>query len=974
MNVVLRVWAIVVVAVKRLLSQPWLSLATMVGLIVSVALTVSVPLYADAVYYRVLQEELTGSPDGGESTRMHPPFAFMFRYIGAWTEPVEWEDAQLVDTYLGGPVISALGLPQERQVRYFKTNNFQLFPQEDIQYADVKDPLAWISLGFISGLEEHIFVLEGTFPPPAEPTQNSVIDVMISDELATELGLQVGESYISFARRSTPEGQRTTQLPVRIAGVWRAKDPESDFWFYTPSAFEDVMMVPEATFANRLSPYLEDEVYQGLWYLVMDGSDVHATDAVPLLSRITTIQQKISTLLPDTRLDVSPVSALQKYWRASRLLTVLLYAFSVPITLLVLAFIGLVVGLSVARRRNEIAVLRSRGATAIQVIGIAIVEGLVLGALGLAAGAFLGMSVAQIIGKAASFLDFSLESNLRVALTPQTMYFGLAAIGLALVAQILPTVGASRHTIITYKQERARALRAPWWQRAWLDVLLLMLVGYGVYLLNKQGSIVLPTADGGVVTDPFQNPLLFLIPALGVFALTLVLLRLLPIIMAGVAWIASHLSGVGVLLAVRHLSRSPGFYAAPLMLLVLTLSLSAFTASVAKTLDSHLVDQTYYAVGADIGLLETGESPFASGGPSFGGGGEEEEAAVEEEEEEDSGPFWYFLPVSEHLDVDGVDAATRVGRYKVTTRLSGSRQEGSIVGIDRVDFPKVSFWRRDFAPRDLGSLMNAMAYRPNAVLVSRSFMGQHAMRVGDTFRIQMTALGAAHEFDVEIVGSFDMFPTWYPDEGPLFVISLDFLHEQAGGQFPYDVWVKTDALAGDYERIVTDVQKQGFVVLDWDAPRAKIAAEVKRPERQGLFGLLSVGFAAAALLTVLGFLLYALFSFRRRFIELGILRAIGLSSGQMTTFLAWELAFLILVGIGAGTGFGSWISNMFIPFLQVGGGAVGQTPPFVVQIAWAEIMQIYVLFGGLFVAALAGLAVMLLRMKIFEAVKLGETA
>ena len=175
--------------------------------------------------------------------------------------------------------------------------------------------------------------------------------------------------------------------------------------------------------------------------------------------------------------------------------------------------------------------------------------------------------------------------------------------------------------------------------------------------------------------------------------------------MAAVAWIASHLSGVGVLLAVRHLSRSPGFYAAPLMLLVLTLSLSAYTASVAKTLDSHLVDQTFYRVGADINLLETGESPFASGGPSFGGGGEAEEEPAEVEEEEETGPYWYFLPVSEHLSVDGVEAAARVGRYNVSTRLSGSRQAATVIGIDRVDFPKVAFWRwrSDLPPHPIRS-------------------------------------------------------------------------------------------------------------------------------------------------------------------------------------------------------------------------------------------------------------------------------
>ncbi len=37
----------------------------------------------------------------------------------------------------------------------------------------------------------------------------------------------------------------------------------------------------------------------------------------------------------------------------------------------------------------------------------------------------------------------------------------------------------------------------------------------------------------------------------------------------------------------RQLARMPGFYTGPMLLLVLTLSLSAFTASLAQTLDNH---------------------------------------------------------------------------------------------------------------------------------------------------------------------------------------------------------------------------------------------------------------------------------------------------------------------------------------------------------------------------------------------------
>jgi putative ABC transport system permease protein len=253
-------------------------------------------------------------------------------------------------------------------------------------------------------------------------------------------------------------------------------------------------------------------------------------------------------------------------------------------------------------------------------------------------------------------------------------------------------------------------------------------------------------------------------------------------------------------------------------------------------------------------------------------------------------------------------------------------------------------------------------------------MAQHALRRGDTFRLDVTTYGQVNELDMKVAGGFDLFPTWYAaDDGPLFVGNLDYLFEQAGSQFPYDVWLKTSADA-NFDETVEGVRDVGMYVVGWDAPLIRIRSEEQRPERQGLFGLLSVGFIAAAMLTVLGFLLYALFSFRRRFIELGILRAVGLSSAQMTAFLAWELAFLILVGLVAGTGLGAWVSNLFVPYLQIGTGPAAQTPPFVVQIAWDAILRIYVLFGLLFVAALGGLAALLLRMKVFQAVKLGETA
>ncbi len=963
MRLLLRSWAMIVVAVKRLLAQRWLALALVTGLITAIALVMSIPLYADAVYYRILQDEL-GATNAG-STVKRPPFAYMFRYLGSTYGTKEWEELGPLDAYMSGPAADSLGLPHKFTVRYFKTDNLRLFPTEGVAYSDATDPLAWVNLGFVSEIEQHITILEGRLPEVNPGTDiNAATEVLMSRALADTLGTQVNEEYITFRRIRSEEQTRTVQIPVRVVGIWEAIDPTEEYWFYNLNTLEDILILPEASYINRIAPDYPTDINLALWYLVMDGDGVTASDVSRILARSRQVEQQAATLMSNTQLSISPLDALRKYQRSSGTLTLFLYAFSIPIIGLLLAFIGLVVGLAVGRQRNEIAVLRSRGASAGQVLGISGVEALFLGVFALGVGIPASFQVADLIGSTRSFLNFTIEADLRLSLSQSVLRFGLGALVVAFLAQIIPTFNAARHTIVTYKMEQARTLIPPWWQRAYLDVMLLVPAGYGIYLLQQQGGIALPGQVGG--NSLFENPLLFLVPALGIFALTLVALRFLPLVMALLAWLAARTSSVGLLLATRHLSRNRGLYTAPLILLVLTLSLSAFTTSLAQTLDDHLFDRVYYKVGADARLIELGSTPPSTGGESGTPSGASTTGG------ETEGPMWTFVPVSEHYKVEEIKGATRIANFDVRVQLQGSWQEAGFYGIDRLDFPTVAYWRRDFAPASLGALMNSLAIANEGILLPQDFMRANTIRVGDSVQVNVTRYGMRAEMIMKVVGEFDFWPGWYPDEGPLIVGNLDYVFEQLGGQLPYDVLINVDQ-GVDYNLLEQELRQYDINVIDWYSAREEIAVLQKLPERQGLFGVLSVGFLAAAVLTVLGFLLYTLFSFRRRFIELGTLRAIGLSSGQMTLFLAWELAFLILVGMGVGTLLGSWMSDLFIPHLQVGVRPEELTPPFLVNIAWPAIYRIYALFGLLFVAALGALVTLLLRMKIFQAIKLGET-
>jgi putative ABC transport system permease protein len=956
--------AIFIIAAKRLYAQLGLSLATLFGLVVTVGLTLSVPLYTDAVYYRLLRESLTGQAWASQDLAAPLPLTFLVRYVSTKRGPVSWEEIQPVDAYLASPA-ARLDLPARQLVRHFKTENFRLFPQQNASYSNAKNALAWVKFGFLSDLEHHITLVEGDWPAVAAVAPDSSLEVLVNEALATELGMQVGESYLTFNRQETENGSQTTQAPIKVVGIWRTPAVANEFWRYNPGSPADLFLVPEETFVGRIGTYLADEVFTANWYLVLDGATVRSADAGPLLRQITAMQQQLSALLPDTTLDVSPARALQQYRSSSNFLTVMLYAFSIPILLLLLIFMALVTGLALYRQRNEIAVLRSRGATSGQLIAIAAVQGSILGGGALLLGLPLGVSLAKMIGQTRSFLNFDQSLVLPVTITGPILLVGLITVGLTLTFLMIPTLGAARQTIVSYKQNQARAHRPVWWQRAGLDLLLLIPAAYGAYLLQQQGSIIWPGSEALTGETAFQNPLLLLVPALAILALTLLFLRLLPPMMTFLAWLVAALGGVGLLLATRQLARSPGFYTAPMVLLVLTLSLSAFTASLAQTLDNHLFDQVYYQVGADISLVDSGLS--TSSADPFAPPAEPTPTSTARDE-----PRWVFLPVSDYLETPGVTGATRVVTYEAVTSLSGARQEGTFLGLEWGNFPWVAYWRADFSPSYLIELTNALALTPEGVLLPRNFLRQHALNRGDRIQVEVRAYGEKIVMPMQVVGSFDLFPTWYPDDGPIFVGNLEYFFEQAGGQFPYNVWLKTDPQA-NYQRVTEAMRQSELQVLTPNVSLALATDSQLAPERQGLFGVLSVGFIASALLTVLGFMLYTLFSFRQRVIELGVLRAIGLSSGQMTLFLAWELIFLISSGLLLGTFLGAWTSQFFIPFLQVGSEVAARTPPFLVEIAWPAIFRIYLLFGLLFAGALLILVTFLLRMKIFQAIKLGET-
>ena len=154
--------------------------------------------------------------------------------------------------------------------------------------------------------------------------------------------------------------------------------------FTAPTFFKDILLINEATYVNRLAPNTDSEINLAVWYLVTDGSSVNTSRVDELLRRHNDTEKIADQYLPGTYIQASPEEELKPYQRIVTVLTLTLTVFSIPIVGLLIAFLVMLVGLVVDGQRNETAVMRSRGTSPFQVVGLTTVEGIIMGLIALA--------------------------------------------------------------------------------------------------------------------------------------------------------------------------------------------------------------------------------------------------------------------------------------------------------------------------------------------------------------------------------------------------------------------------------------------------------------------------------------------------------------------------------------------------------------------------------------------------------------
>lgn len=904
---------------ERLWQHKLLVLLSLIGLSAATTLALSLPLYVDAVNSGLLSSRL------GD-----PRYAFRFRYVGSWQGNVTQADIEVADAALTSNFTMQLDMPVARSVQYTRGGLWNI-RREDNQ------GLGAFGLGLLTGVDDQIEIVAGEWP--ATTTEEGVIPVLVAEEMLYKLGIQVGDTLTMLRPGADP-------LTVHVAALWKAHSTADPTWIFRPSYFDNIFLTQPEHLWQALDG-MDHPVEEAAWYLDFDGSSVRTSDIQALLGHISDGQRDLTSHLPGTEMDISPVEELRAFNDEVQQLTRQLIIVVVPVAGLVLYFVSVIAGLLVSRQQHEDVVLRSRGMSRRAILGNHLQLWLILAGIAFAIGLIAAPLVVKLVGRTSSFLEFNMdELPLSIQFTQQSLLAGAITSLLAASSGLFIAWRTSKQTITSIRQESST--RAPWWQRAYLDLLFLIPAGYVFYTLREKGGLA-TSAD-----NPFSDPLTFLGPTLFALGLTLLFLRLWPFLLRLLVGFVAYTRGIALLMALRELTRSMGRYRGALLMMCFTLSLAGYTASMASTIDRSLEDTIRYRVGADSVLVMAAE-------------------AQTEQEETDDGETtntvtgFNTLPASDLLNIQGVYQVSRVGSYRARLIVPGQRPEGTLLGIDRAAMATVAYSRNDFATEPYADLFNRLAGQRNGILISAKAAEDYDLEIGQEVTLQISALDEWYETKVPIVGILDYFPTLDPNDGFFVLTNLDPIFELVGTELPHNFWLRLLPNA-DLTAIQEAVQEMGYPVLEWRDPQTALDTARAAPARRGVLGFLSVGFIASIALTLIVAITQNAASFRAQSVQLGSLRAMGLSGGTVALYLIFSQGLASLSGILGGTAIGVLTTNLYLPLLDFSNGL----PPYLVRVAWDEITLVYAVFAAILLFTTLFTTILLGRESLAAIVKLGD--
>ena len=952
---------ILAISIGKMIKNKGLFLCVLIACIFSVTLMASIPAFENALKKRLLQQELLELQyETGLPPLVHRINVSDLR-IAAYSDG----SIEAVDAWIHNEIVSCFGLPVIASQITLTHHDFAIFLHVSPDNESVALPIQG-GIMYTSNLFEHVELVAGRFP--TEPGTPGIVEVVVSEKAAINMPFMLGSEYLQSFNPKHHAPNETERF--KIVGIIRIADPSDPFWV-TPLSDQN----PYTNYASFIRTFHRGGAsrFEALWTTTFDHRFIEPKSLSTILNL--NLTENFGTL--------SNLNILQDAFDRELELGVFLWVLLMPTLALLMFFIIMISGLILDHDKIEISLFYSRGASKARVLAMYAIQATLITGVAIVAGILLSMLLCSVMGASSGFLEFVGRAPLEVTATAKVFWYAVLGAALFITSMLLPILFSKSASIVT--QQRLKAVRTskPFFEKYYLDLILLAISLYGYFSYQNLSSIL--SATDAKFTEYAIDPLIFLISTFFLIGCAMLFTRLYPFIIRLLFSVGRSIWPPAIyasLSAARSRPRSRYI----MIFIILTISNSLVASAAARTINQNCLDRVMYDIGADLVIKERWS--FTDPNPQFDNHG----SYIKPDDKE---LFFFEPPFEKYSEPGQVALATKVYRNDRTRVMlpSGiSVEDVNVMAIYPDEFARVSWQRGDMYAYHLNHLMNAMSANPSVVLLSRSLMDQLSLLSGDEVWVWW-----ANNRDVMpcyIYDAVDYFPAFNPlvPDGSLSHLVI-MNYELVNSEYrlePYEVWIMKEEGASsaeivqyiwDYKEFLPAQGKQnyglGAIRTDLSLPQfsvndaqAKLESVRNDPFILSMNGFLTLNFVMILAVTAACFLMFWSFDLRSRRLQISIMRSTGMPQAGVIAMLLWEQILLSLLPLVAGFILGKNGASLFVPMFEMGGS--GSPLPFRVFIRTADSLLVGVIVSGVIVLTIVMLWYMASRIKISQTLKLGE--
>ena len=518
--------------IKRLSSDWKLLLSIFAGIIIASTLVAGAPVYLNSLARLTLNTSIDRSS-----------ILFLNIFAFAPNVPLNEESLNVTDSEIDGLIDENISDFYVSRERFLKGTTLLVgTPWRPLANAEV-DLVSRGYLQYLSNVEQHVEFTSGrAFTDTVTPTEDGLhVEVLLGSTPANVFSLKVGDRL-----EMKPSLGTDVAITAEIVGIIEPVDPSADYWqqnanvFMEPAPLEEIpdvgievdpeeppiaLFVTKQALIDSLGKAYPGSLVSSSWFIFIEKEPLKKIRPEELRERLDNLESGMAVRMQGSAVFTGITSLLDRFERRSFFTSIPLLLLLTIMVITVLYYMSMMVSYLVQSREDDVALLRSRGVSMAQLVRLYAIEGLVITAVAVIIAPLLAMGAIAISGKLPYFTDITGGAMLPVnwRWTPFLVSAGVGALGLAIF--VIPSVIGARTGLIIHKLRSSRPPEVPFFQRYYLDIMVLAIGGLVFWELNARGRLV----SGGLFSGVEINEALLFAPVLLLTLVALVFMRFFPL-------------------------------------------------------------------------------------------------------------------------------------------------------------------------------------------------------------------------------------------------------------------------------------------------------------------------------------------------------------------------------------------------------------------------------------------------------------